>query len=173
MDSTYLSAMRSETLKNSSQWRSWHNRMKAFALQRLVWDLCNSAIEKAKLPTPLLEPIVPEYSETGDQDEKARWRDLFEVYKIEAIRWKRQRKGLLERFANSRALEEEIRMKWRAFPSQKPTGDVDEWVTLWEEMYEQAASLKSSDVASANKDFLQAIKEVLPTWWQANYQQII
>ena len=40
-------------------------------------------------------------------------------------------------------------------------------------MYEQALSLKIIETASANKDFLQAVKEVLPIWWQAKFQEIV
>ncbi|KAJ6094335.1 hypothetical protein N7499_002931 [Penicillium canescens] len=197
-----LSALRSDKLKDSSQWRAWHKRVKAFAVQRTVWDLCNP--DTTSHPIPLSEPIEPEYPQSGDQEEKKEWRDLLEVYKIKANRWEKQRKGLNEvneyiityldaslrdvvleyetpyerlvylskRFARSHAYKEEIRMKWRAFATQKPIGDVEKWLISWDEMREQAVSLNLSEAASANNDFLQATKEVLPIWWQAKYQEI-
>ncbi|KAI9040829.1 uncharacterized protein KD926_007637 [Aspergillus affinis] len=152
-----LSALRSDKLKDSSQWRAWHKRVKAFAVQRTVWDLCNP--DTASHPIPLSEPIEPEYPQSGDQEEKKEWRDLLEVYKIKANRWENQRKGLDEvneyiityldaslrdvvleyetpyerlvylskRFARSHAYKEGICIKWRAFATQKPIGDVEKW----------------------------------------------
>ena len=35
---------------------------------------------------------------------------------------------LKSRFARSTAYEEEIRMKWKVFAMQKPTGDIEEWL---------------------------------------------
>ena len=80
---------------------------------------------------------------------------------------------LSKRFARSEAYTEEVRMQWKAFSAEKPTGDVEKWLTSWVELYEQAVSLKISETASANKDLLQAVKEVLPIWWQAKFQQIV
>ena len=80
---------------------------------------------------------------------------------------------LSKRFARSDAYTEEIRMKWKVVSAQKPAGDVEKWLVSWVELYEQAVSLKISETASANKDFLQAVKEVLPIWWQAKFHEIV
>ena len=61
---------------------------------------------------------------------------------------------LSQRFARSHAYKEEIRMQWRAFAAQKPADDVEKWLVSWEELREQAVSLKISETASANHDFL-------------------
>ncbi|KAJ5318334.1 hypothetical protein N7476_004754 [Penicillium atrosanguineum] len=80
---------------------------------------------------------------------------------------------LKSRFARSSAYEEEIRMKWRLFAVQKPKGNIDQWLSIWDTLREQAVSLHLEEVKSANRDFLQAVKEVLPIWWQARYQEIV
>jgi hypothetical protein len=81
---------------------------------------------------------------------------------------------LKSRFARSSAYEEEVRMKWKAFASQRPSkGDIEQWLTAWDNLREQAVSLDLDEVKSANRDFLQAVKEVLPIWWQAKYQEIV
>ncbi|KAJ5748146.1 uncharacterized protein N7511_009842 [Penicillium nucicola] len=202
---TMLSAIKGDKLKDSSQWRVWYKRVKAFAVQRSVWDLCNPEVEISHRPRALIEPIEPEYPQQGSQENKKDWRDLLEVYKIKANRWEKQRKGLNEvneliiiyldtsirdavleydtpydrlvylsqRFARSHAYKEEIRMKWRAFSIQKPIGDIEKWLISWDELREQAMTLELPEVQSANQDFLQAIKEVLPIWWQAKYEDIV
>lgn len=79
---------------------------------------------------------------------------------------------LKSRFARSTAYEEEIRMKWKVFVMQKPTGDIEEWLQQWNSLREQAVSLGIND-GDANRDFLHAVKEVLPIWWQGKYQEIV
>ncbi|KAJ5837663.1 uncharacterized protein N7525_002851 [Penicillium rubens] len=79
---------------------------------------------------------------------------------------------LKSRFARSTAYEEEIRMKWKVFAIQKPTGDIEEWLQQWNSLREQAVSLGIND-GDANRDFLHAVKEVLPIWWQGKYQEIV
>ena len=71
---------------------------------------------------------------------------------------------LKSRFAKSTAYEEEIRMNWKIFAMQKPTGDIEQWLQKWNSLREQAVSLGISD-SDANRDFLYAVKEVLPIWW--------
>lgn len=82
---------------------------------------------------------------------------------------------LQARLARSAAYEEEIRMKWRSFAAQKPSkgADIDAWLMAWDSLREQAVSLKLDDVKSANRDFLQAVKDLLPIWWQAKYLEIV
>ncbi|KAJ5294289.1 hypothetical protein N7508_009110 [Penicillium antarcticum] len=94
--STYLSAMKSEKLKDSSQWQSWHQRVKVFAQRRGIWDFCNPDTDELHRPEALREPIVPDYPDDGYQEDKRDWRDRLEVYKIKANRWDRQRKSLNE-----------------------------------------------------------------------------
>jgi hypothetical protein len=79
---------------------------------------------------------------------------------------------LKSRFARSTAYEEEIRMKWKVFAMQKPTGDIEEWLQQWNTLREQAVSLGIND-GDANRDSLHAVKEVLPIWWQGKYQEIV
>lgn len=79
---------------------------------------------------------------------------------------------LKSRFARSTAYEEEIRMKWKVFAMQKPIGDIEEWLQQWNTLREQAVSLGIND-GDANRDFLHAVKEVLPIWWQGKYQEIV
>ncbi|CAI7616585.1 unnamed protein product [Penicillium discolor] len=38
---------------------------------------------------------------------------------------------LKARFARSTAYEEEIRMSWKVFAMQKPTGDIEQWLQKW------------------------------------------
>ncbi|KAJ6061516.1 uncharacterized protein N7446_005636 [Penicillium canescens] len=200
-----LSALKGDKLKDSSQWRAWHKRMRAFAINRTVWDLCNPDTDGALRPKALREPQEPEYPLDADPEAKKEWRDLLEVYKIGANRWEKQRKGLNEvneyiitfvdsglrdavlefdtpydrlaylktRFARTPAFKEEIRMQWRAFSTVKPAGDIEKWLASWTELWQQAVSLQLPEVESANQDFLQAVKEVLPIWWQAKYQEIV
>ncbi|KAJ6094488.1 hypothetical protein N7467_002001 [Penicillium canescens] len=200
-----LSALKGDKLKDSSQWRAWHKRMRAFAMNRTVWDLCNPDTDEAYRPKALREPREPEYPLDADLEAKKEWRDLLEVYKIGANRWEKQRKGLNEvneyiitfvdsslrdavlefdtpydrlvylktRFARTPAYKEEIRMQWRAFSTVKPAGDIEKWLASWTELREQAVSLQLPEAESANQDFLQAVKEVLPIWWQAKYQEIV
>ncbi|KAJ6050700.1 uncharacterized protein N7446_010809 [Penicillium canescens] len=200
-----LSATKGDKLKDSSQWRAWHKRMKAFAIHRDIWDLCNPDADKASRPKVLREPRQPEYPLDSDSEAKKEWRDLLEVYKIDTNRYERQRKGLNEvnefiityvdsslrdpifaletpyerlvylqtRFARSESYKEEVRMQWRAFSTQKPTGDIEKWLASWAELREQVAELQLHEARSANHDFLQAVKEVLPIWWQAKYQEIV
>lgn len=197
--------MKSEKLKDSSQWQSWHQRVKVFAQRRDIWDLCNPDADELHRPEALREPIAADYPDDGSQEDKRDWRDRLEVYKIKANRWDRQRKSLNEiddlivnsldaslrdavlkcetpydrlvylskRFARSEAYTEEVRMQWRALSTQKPTGDVEKWLISWVELYERAVSLKIIETANANKDLLQAVKEVLPIWWQAKFQEIV
>lgn len=79
---------------------------------------------------------------------------------------------LKSRFARSTAYEEEIRMKWKVFAMQKPTGDIEEWLQQWNSLREQAVSLGIND-GDANRDFLHTVKEALPIWWQGKYQEIV
>ncbi|KAJ6030953.1 uncharacterized protein N7446_007597 [Penicillium canescens] len=199
------SAVRSDKLKDSSQWRAWYMQIKAFAAQRTVWDLCNPDTDELHRPKALEEPIEPEYPEEGNEKTLKAWRDRLEIYKIKANRWEKQQKGLNEvndyiityldnslrlsvliydtpigrlaylkkRFARSYVYEEEVRMKWKAFSSQRPTGDVEKWLFDWNDLREQAINLELDEVKSANKDFLYAIKDVSPVWWQAYHEKII
>ncbi|KAJ6018972.1 hypothetical protein N7522_001039 [Penicillium canescens] len=80
---------------------------------------------------------------------------------------------LQTRFARSESYKEEVRVQWRAFSMQKPTGDIEKWLASWAELREQVAELELHEAGSANHDFLQAVKEVLPIWWQGKYQEIV
>ncbi|OQD78913.1 hypothetical protein PENANT_c072G00873 [Penicillium antarcticum] len=175
--STYLSAMKSEKLKDSSQWQSWHQRVKVFAKRREVWDFCNPDIDELHRPEVLIEPIAPEYPDNGSREDQRKQRkslneidDLIvnsldtslrnAVLKCETPY---DRLGYLsKRSARSEAYTEEVRMQWKAVSAQKPTGDIEKWLISWVELYERAVSLKVIETASANKDLLQAVKEVLP-----------
>lgn len=45
-----LSAIKGEKLKDSLQWRTWYARMKLYAKQKRVWDLCDPEIDKDERP---------------------------------------------------------------------------------------------------------------------------
>ena len=82
---------------------------------------------------------------------------------------------LQTRFTRSNAYEDDIRAQWKQFssaPSRKGV-DINRWLDDWNTLREQAVSLDLPEVKSANKDFLRAVKSVLPTWWQAKYESII
>ncbi|CRL21865.1 unnamed protein product [Penicillium camemberti] len=93
-----LSAMKGEKLKDSPQWLTWFAKVQLYAMQKNVWDLCNPDLIPAsttttdsstKRPTPLTEPVEPDYPETGDDTAKRTWRDRMDVYKIRYAKWEK------------------------------------------------------------------------------------
>jgi len=68
-------------------------------------------------------------------------------------------------FARSNAYEEDIRAQWKQFSSSPPRKgvDINHWLADWNTLREQAVSLDIPEVKSANKDFLRAVKTILPT----------
>ncbi|KAJ5827623.1 hypothetical protein N7447_001845 [Penicillium robsamsonii] len=212
-----LSATKGEKLKDETQWRTWFTRVRSYARQKGVWELCDpeavmaeiaavsTAIEKPPIrPDLLTEPTVPEYPEEGDAEEKKTWRDRMDLFKIKYARWQSEAKGLADvneyiliyldpvhhlaiipletpyerlvylksRFAQTVTYREEIRMKWRYFSTQRPTGDIEQWIQKWDSMRELTISLGIDD-SNPNRDFVYAVKDVLPMWWQAQYQDIV
>jgi hypothetical protein len=91
-----LSALKGDKLKDSSQWRAWYKRMKAFAIHRDVWDLCNPDADEPSRPEVLQRPRRPEYPLDADTEAKKDWRDLLEVYKLDVHCYEKQRKGIIE-----------------------------------------------------------------------------
>jgi Reverse transcriptase (RNA-dependent DNA polymerase) len=207
MESSIVSAMKGDKLKDSTQWRNWLARVKLFARQKKVWDLVNPQIEEDELEQPMREPRMPQYPEGGSETAKREWRDRLDIYKIELAKWEQQAKALdavnewiitnldpihhtslldyetpyerlayLEaRFARSNAHREEIRAQWKRFGSISPRKgvDIDRWLDDWNTLREHAATLDLHEAKSANEDFLRAVKDVLPMWWQAKYESII
>ncbi|KAJ6133722.1 hypothetical protein N7523_000044 [Penicillium sp. IBT 18751x] len=55
----------------------------------------------------------------------------------------------------------------------KPTGDVEAWANKWNALRREGLRLKIPDFGSANCDFLQAVKEVTPVWWEEKYHDIV
>ncbi|KAJ5110197.1 hypothetical protein N7532_002842 [Penicillium argentinense] len=79
------------------------------------------------------------------------------------------------RFARSNAYVEDIRAQWKRFSSSPPRKgvDINRWLADWNTLRVQAVRLDLPGVKSANKVFLRAVKDILPTWWQAKYESII
>ncbi|KAJ5111268.1 hypothetical protein N7532_001803 [Penicillium argentinense] len=207
MESSTVSAMKGDKLKDPPQWRNWLARVKLLARQKKVWDLINPQIEEDRLEQPMRKPRRPQYTEGGSESVKREWRDRLDIYKLDLAEWEQQAKGLdavnewiiinldpihhaslldyetpyerlvyLEtRFARSNAYEEDIRAQWKQFSSMPPRKgvDIDRWLADWNTLREQAVTLNLPEVKSANKDFLRAVKNVLPIWWQAKYESII
>ncbi|OQE34373.1 hypothetical protein PENCOP_c018G00907 [Penicillium coprophilum] len=198
-----LSAMKGDKLKDSPQWLTWYARVQLYATQKNVWDHCDPNTPPAERPETLKEPIEPEYPEDGSETDRIYWRDRMDIYKLRIARWEKQAKRLSDvneyiltyldsmhhlnligyhtpydklvylksRFARSTTYKE-FRMKWKVFARQKPTGDIELWLQQWNSLREQAISL-GINVGDANRDFLHAVKEVLPIWWQGKYQEIV
>jgi hypothetical protein len=59
MDSTVVSAIKGEKLKDPTQWRNWFARIKIYIRQKKVWDLVNPQIEEDYLEEPIREPRMP------------------------------------------------------------------------------------------------------------------
>ncbi|KAJ5869035.1 hypothetical protein N7455_003976 [Penicillium solitum] len=176
-----LSAMKGEKLKDSPQWLTWFAKVQLYAMQKNVWDLCN--------PEP---PTTTEWRDRMDvyKMKCTKWEKqakglsdvneyiltyLDPIHHLALITYRTPYDRLVylkTRFARSTAYEEEIRMNWKVFAMQKPTGDIEQWLQKWNSLREQAVSLGISD-ADSNRDFLHAIKEVLPIWWQGKYQEIV
>lgn len=89
-----ISATKGEKLKESHQWRTWYNRIRLYAKERGVWDVCNPELADDDILAPLDEPERPEYPQGGSKEEKVEWRDLMDVYKYEYSDWEKQRKAL-------------------------------------------------------------------------------
>jgi hypothetical protein len=51
--------------------------------------------------------------------------------------------------------------------------DIDQWITEWDSLREQTVSLNIPEIKSANKDFLRAVKDILPVWWQLKFEAIV
>ncbi|KAJ5121715.1 hypothetical protein N7526_008652 [Penicillium atrosanguineum] len=159
-------------------WRTWFARVKLYAKQKRVWDLCDLDIEKEDRPRGLREPYEPEYPKDRDTEERKEWRDRMDVYKVAYTKWEKQIKGL---------------------------DDVNEYIISfldpihylilidYKTPYDRLVYLKSRFArSSAYKEEIQVIrraeaerqyrlvvidighpKRVLPIWWQARYQEII
>lgn len=207
MESTVVSAMKGEKLKDPAQWRNWIARMKIYARQKKVWDLVNPQVEEDYLEKPIRKPRRPQYPEDSSEQVKREWRDRMDIYKLDLSEWEQQNRSLdavnewiivnldptyhtsllnydtpyqrlvyLEkRFARSSATEEAIRVQWQrvcALPPRKGV-NVDNWIDEWDALREQAVSLDLPEVKNANKDFLRAVKDILPVWWQFQYRSIV
>ena len=78
-------------------------------------------------------------------------------------------------FGRSTAVEEDIRAQWKRVSASPPKKgvDIDQWINEWDSLREQGVSLGLPEMKSANKDFLRAIKDILPVWWQLKFEAIV
>ena len=79
------------------------------------------------------------------------------------------------RFGRSTAAEEDIRAQWKRVSASPPKrgADIDQWINEWDSLREQGVSLGLPEMKSANKDFLRAVKDILPVWWQLKFEAIV
>ncbi|KAJ5993118.1 hypothetical protein N7451_008842 [Penicillium sp. IBT 35674x] len=70
MESTAVSAMKGDKLKEPMQWRNCFARIKIYARQKRVWDLVNPHIEEEYLEQPIRKPRRPQYPEEGNETMK-------------------------------------------------------------------------------------------------------
>ena len=94
MESTAVSAIKGDKLKDLTQWRNWFARIKIYARQKKVWDLVNPQIEEDYLEEPIREPRMPQYPEDGSEADKRTWRDRMDIYKVQSGKWEKQSMGL-------------------------------------------------------------------------------
>ena len=66
-----VSATKGDKLKDAHQWRTWYHRIKLFATEYGIWDLCDPDLGEDDLVQPLEEPERPEYPHGGGKDAKA------------------------------------------------------------------------------------------------------
>ncbi|KAJ5134996.1 uncharacterized protein N7515_004274 [Penicillium bovifimosum] len=207
MDSTVVSAMKGEKLKEPSQWRNWFARIKIYARQKRVWELIDPHTAEEDLEKPIRKPRRPQYPEGGNELAKREWRDRMDIYKLDLAEWEQQNKSLdainewiisnldpvhhtsmlnyetpygrlvylQTRFGRSSAAEEDIRAQWKRVSASPPKrgSDIDQWINEWDALREQGVSLDLPEMKSANKDFLRAVKDLLPVWWQLKFEAIV
>ncbi|OKP12966.1 hypothetical protein PENSUB_1348 [Penicillium subrubescens] len=67
------------------------------------------------------------------------------------------------RFGRSTAAED-IRAQWKRLSASPPKrgADIDQWIKEWDSPREQGVSLDLPELKNANKDFLRAVKDILP-----------
>ncbi|KAJ5364799.1 uncharacterized protein N7496_010512 [Penicillium cataractarum] len=94
MESTVISAMKGEKLKDPLQWRNWFARIKLYARQKRVWDLIDPHTEEGYLEEPIRRPRRPQYPEDGNESAKREWRDRIDIYKLDLSEWEQQSKSL-------------------------------------------------------------------------------
>ncbi|KAJ5369326.1 uncharacterized protein N7496_009086 [Penicillium cataractarum] len=207
MESTVISAMKGEKLKDPLQWRNWFARIKLYARQKRVWDLIDPHTEEGYLEEPIRKPRRPQYPEDGNESAKREWRDRMDIYKLDLNEWEQQNKSLdainewiisnldaihhtsmlnyqtpyerlvylHTRFGRATAAEEDVRTQWKrvsALPPKKGA-DIDQWINEWDSLREQGVSLDLPEIKNANKDFLRAVKDLLPMWWQSKFEAIV
>jgi hypothetical protein len=207
MESTVVSAMKGDKLKDPVHWRNWFARIKIYARQKEVWELVNPHIEEEYLEQPIRKPRRPQYPEGGTEIAKREWRDRMDIHKLDLSDWEQQNKALNAvnewiitnldpihhtsmlnyetpyerlvflhtRFGRSTAAEEDIRAQWKRVSASPPKRgvDIDQWINEWDSLREQGVSLGLPEMKSANKDFLRAVKDILPVWWQLKFEAIV
>jgi hypothetical protein len=92
---------------------------------------------------------------------------------VQQMRSPHQRLQTLKtRFGTSTAYEEEVIRRWHAMAAARPPKDVLSWIDDWDALREEAVDV---GVVMTHKDaarhFFQAVKEVLPMWWQVEYRR--
>ncbi|KAJ5543780.1 hypothetical protein N7494_005059 [Penicillium frequentans] len=82
---------------------------------------------------------------------------------------------LHKRFARSNSYNVEVLLRWREedIKGPKKGTNVLQWLEDWELLREEVIKLQLESDAFHSVLFLKAVKEILPTWWEARYQQIV
>ena len=137
--------------------REWRDRMDIYKLDLSEWEQQNKSLEAVN--EWIVANLDPTYH-TSLLDYDTPYQRL--VY-------------LEKRFARSAATEEAIRVQWQRACAQPPRkgANVNVWIDEWNTLREQAVSLDLPEVKNANKDFLRAVKDILPVWWQIQYRSIV
>jgi hypothetical protein len=79
------------------------------------------------------------------------------------------------RFSRTNSYSVETFYRWRTESMKGPEkgGNVLQWLDNWEHLREEVISLKYEDATHHPLLFLKAVKEVLPLWWEARFQQTV
>ena len=94
MESTVVSAMKGDKLKDPVQWRNWFARIKIYARQKRVWDLVDPYTDEEDLEQPIRKPRRPQYPEDRSESTKREWRDRIDIYKLDLADQEQQNKAL-------------------------------------------------------------------------------
>ncbi|KAJ6022979.1 hypothetical protein N7460_012269 [Penicillium canescens] len=82
---------------------------------------------------------------------------------------------LYKRFARSNSYNVDVLLRWREedIKGPKKGANVLQWLEDWELLREEVIKLQLESDTFHSVLFLKAVKEVLPVWWEARYQQIV
>ncbi|KAJ6103376.1 hypothetical protein N7486_005803 [Penicillium sp. IBT 16267x] len=82
---------------------------------------------------------------------------------------------LMRRFSHSQSHKMEVMIKWRErhIKGPEPGQDVLQWLDDWDLQREEVLSLGIEPDNLHPALFLQAVKDVMPVWWDARFQQVV